>query len=100
MFLSGLASAGLYGASKYAIRGTSFQVIPKGISQIYVFTIGISESLHLEISPLGLRSIVFEPGYFRTDLLTGDNRAPWISRIPDYEPITTKTDREFVGKYL
>jgi len=74
----GLAGGGLYCASKYAIRG-------------------ISESLHLEISPLGLRSIVFEPGYFRTDLLTGDNRAPLISRIPDYKAITTKTDQEFVA---
>ena len=100
MFLSGLAGAGLYCASKYTMRGTASQVIRKGISQINVFTIGISESLHLEISPLGLRSIIFEPGYFRTDFLTDDNRAPWISRILDYEPITTETHQGLVGMYL
>jgi len=63
------AGVGLYCASKYCVRG-------------------ISESLNAEISPLGLRSIVFEPGYFRTDFLTADNRAPHIPRIADYAEIT------------
>jgi NAD(P)-dependent dehydrogenase (short-subunit alcohol dehydrogenase family) len=50
---------------------------------------GISESLHLELAPLGLRSICIDPGYFKTDLLTADNRAPFQSRISDYESVTT-----------
>jgi len=74
----GAAGIGLYSASKYTMRG-------------------ISESLHLEISPLGLRSIIFEPGYFRTDLLTDDNRAPLVSRIPDYEPVVRKTHQDLVA---
>jgi NAD(P)-dependent dehydrogenase (short-subunit alcohol dehydrogenase family) len=74
----GGAAIGLYIATKYAVRG-------------------ISESLHQEISPLGLRSIIFEPGYFRTEFLTDDNRAPWISRISDYEPITTKVEQGLVA---
>jgi len=74
----GGAAIGLYIATKYAVRG-------------------ISESLHQEISPLGLRSIIFEPGYFRTEFLTDDNRAPWISRISDYEPITTKVQQGLVA---
>jgi len=65
---SGLGGAGLYCATKYAVRC-------------------ISETLHEEISPLGLRSLIFEPGYFRTDLLTTDNRANYGGNIPDYEPI-------------
>ena len=41
----------------------------------------------MEISPLGLRSLLFEPGYFRTDLLTADHRATYGGNIPDYEQI-------------
>jgi len=67
---SGAGGIGLYCASKYAVRG-------------------ISESLHQELAPLGLRSICVEPGYFKTDLLTADNRAPFHSKIPEYEPVTT-----------
>ncbi|GLB33166.1 putative short-chain dehydrogenases reductases (SDR) family protein [Lyophyllum shimeji] len=52
----------------------------------------ISASLHEEISPLGLRSICFDFGYFRTAFLTADHRAPQISRIPDYKPMTDKAN--------
>ena len=31
--------------------------------------------------------MIFEPGYFRTDLLTADNRSNYGGSIPDYEPI-------------
>ncbi|KAG6818670.1 hypothetical protein H0H93_002997 [Arthromyces matolae] len=68
-----LANAGLYATTKFALRG-------------------ISLSLHDEISPLGLRSICTEFGYFRTPLLDTDHRAPQISRIPDYKPITDKAN--------
>ena len=65
---SGTGGIGPYCATKYATRC-------------------LSETLHEEISPLGLRSLIFEPGYFRTDLLTPDNRANYGGNIPDYEPI-------------
>jgi len=64
----GYSGMGLYCATKYATRC-------------------ISEALHEEVSPLGLRSVVFEPGYFRTDVLTADNRLNHGGGIPDYEPI-------------
>ena len=31
--------------------------------------------------------MVFEPGYFRTDFLTADNRENYRGKIPDYEPV-------------
>ncbi|KAG6815785.1 hypothetical protein H0H87_011378 [Tephrocybe sp. NHM501043] len=62
-------NAGLYSATKHALRG-------------------ISLSLHDEISSLGLRSICAEFGYFRTAFLTSDHRAPKVSRIADYKPVT------------
>lgn len=58
--------AGLYSTTKWALRG-------------------ISETLHDEISPLGLRSVCIDFGYFRTSFLESDQRAPKVSRIPDYK---------------
>lgn len=65
----GMGAVGLYNATKYAVRA-------------------ISETLHEEISPLGLRSLIVEPGYFLTDLLTADNHGKYGGHISDYEPIT------------
>jgi len=61
----------LYAGTKYAIRG-------------------ISESLHEEIAPLGLRSICFEPGYFRTNFLQEGHRGSYESRIADYKPLESR----------
>ncbi|KAF8075755.1 hypothetical protein FPV67DRAFT_1469077 [Lyophyllum atratum] len=66
-------NAGLYAATKFALRG-------------------ISSSLHDEISPLGLRSICVDFGYFRTAFLNADHRAPQVSRIQDYKPMTDKAN--------
>jgi len=75
---SGYGGAGLYCATKYAVRC-------------------ISESLHEEISPLGLRSLLFEPGYFRTDFLTADNRTNYGGNIPDYEPVVRASQEGLNG---
>ncbi|KAF8303311.1 NAD(P)-binding protein, partial [Clavulina sp. PMI_390] len=64
----GGSGAGLYSATKHAIRT-------------------ISESLHAEISPLGLRSLCLEPGGFRTSFLQAGKRTTYTSRIPEYAPI-------------
>jgi len=66
-------NAGLYSATKYAVRG-------------------LAETLNAEISSLGLRSIYFEPGYFRTSFLTEGHRAPFDPRISDYIPMTQKAN--------
>ncbi|KAJ3553600.1 hypothetical protein NP233_g12607 [Leucocoprinus birnbaumii] len=55
-----ISNTGIYAASKHAVRGVSI-------------------SLDDEITPLGLRSICIEPGYFRTSLLSGDNRNATVS---------------------
>ncbi|KAF8874874.1 short chain dehydrogenase [Gymnopilus junonius] len=74
-----LAYAGLYSATKLVLRG-------------------ISESLHAEISPLGLRSIHFEFGYFRTSFLAPGQRAPQVYRIADYKQISEQME-EALQKY-
>jgi cbb3-type cytochrome oxidase cytochrome c subunit len=48
-------------------------------------SLGISSTLHDEISPLGLRSICVEFGYFRTSFLAPDQRKPKVTRISDYQ---------------
>ncbi|PPQ72404.1 hypothetical protein CVT26_003797 [Gymnopilus dilepis] len=65
--------AGLYSATKWALRG-------------------ISETLHAEISPLGLRSIHFDFGYFRTSFLQSTQRAPKVSRIADYQETSERVE--------
>ncbi|KAF8996335.1 short chain dehydrogenase [Cyathus striatus] len=68
--------AGLYAATKWALRG-------------------VSETLHDEISPLGLRSVCVDFGYFRTSFLESDQRAPAVSRISDYQPIHDRVEKAF-----
>ncbi|KAI0318661.1 NAD-P-binding protein [Amylostereum chailletii] len=59
----------------------------------------ISSTLHAEISPFGLRSLVIEPGYFRTSIITVATRSP--TRIDDYhaalEPLQQMFD-DYDGK--
>ncbi|KAJ8085605.1 hypothetical protein PM082_004423 [Marasmius tenuissimus] len=66
-------SVGLYVTTKWALRG-------------------ISQSLHTEIAPLGLRSLCLDFGYFRTSFLSSDHRQPYIARIPDYQELTEKSE--------
>ncbi|KAI0051247.1 NAD-P-binding protein [Auriscalpium vulgare] len=61
-------NAGLYVASKAAIHS-------------------LGTTLHEEISPLGLRSIVIEPGYIRTSLLSKGHTISSVACIDDYVPI-------------
>lgn len=65
--------AALYASTKYAIRC-------------------LSESLHSEIAPLGLRSICFDFGYFRTDFLASDHRGAHAPRIADYKAVGEAMD--------
>jgi NAD(P)-dependent dehydrogenase (short-subunit alcohol dehydrogenase family) len=48
------AGGGLYSATKFAVEA-------------------ITEALHAELAPLGLRVTVVQPGSFRTQFLTGDS---------------------------
>ncbi|KAG7451856.1 NAD-P-binding protein [Guyanagaster necrorhizus] len=48
---------------------------------------GISESMDMEVSPLGIRSINIEPGYFQTKIVDPNNRSPYVDRIEDYRPM-------------
>jgi len=61
------------------------------------FSTGISGSLNEETSHLGLRSIVIEPGYFRTEFLTPNNLAPSDSRIADYAEVNRKAQEILEG---
>jgi len=70
------AASGLYCATKHAVRA-------------------IASSMDEEISPLGLRSIYLEPGYFRTSFLQEGNRSSYTPRIQDYDPFIAQRYSHF-----
>jgi len=75
--LRGSAAGGYYCATKHAVNG-------------------LSESLALEVEPLGIRVMIVEPGPFRTDWGGRSlQRAP--ANIADYEATAHQRGREIAG---
>jgi len=63
---SAYAGFGVYSSTKFAVEG-------------------ITEALHLELAPLGIRVTVVEPGFFRTDILdTSKSLSETGEQIADY----------------
>ena len=75
--LRGSPAGGYYCATKHAVNG-------------------LTESLALEVEPLGIRVMVVEPGPFRTDL-GGRSLQHGPTRIADYEATAHQRQREIAG---
>lgn len=56
---------GVYGSTKFAVEG-------------------ITEAMSQELTPLGIRVTVIEPGFFRTDFLNDNSLVSTVERIGDY----------------
>jgi NAD(P)-dependent dehydrogenase (short-subunit alcohol dehydrogenase family) len=54
---------------------------------------GWAESLAPEVAPFGIRSMIVEPGFFRTELLTPESTSYAESTIEDYAERTDQTVR-------
>lgn len=57
---------GVYGSTKFAVEG-------------------ITEALHQELAPLGIKATVVEPGFFRTDFLDEQSLVKTALELPDYD---------------
>ncbi|RCW48338.1 oxidoreductase [Paenibacillus prosopidis] len=73
--LSGYIGWGVYGATKFAVEG-------------------LTESLALELAPLGIHATVVAPGFFRTEFLDAASLTRSGNIIPDYAE-TVGEMREF-----
>lgn len=67
----GAAGFGVYSSTKFAVEG-------------------LSEALHDELAPLGIKVTVVEPGYFRTDFLDSSSLSVSNTIIDDYEATAGK----------
>ena len=74
----GFPGWGVYGSTKFAIEG-------------------LSESLAVEVKPLGINVTVVEPGFFRTDFLDETSLAISPSSIADYEQTPAGAMRDFAA---
>jgi NAD(P)-dependent dehydrogenase (short-subunit alcohol dehydrogenase family) len=74
----GFPGWGVYGSTKFAIEG-------------------LSESLAVEVKPLGINVTVVEPGFFRTDFLDETSLAISPSSIPDYAQTPAGAMRDFAA---
>lgn len=63
--LTGYIGWGIYGSTKFAVEG-------------------LTESLALEVAPLGIHATVVAPGFFRTDFLDTSSLTRTGNIIPDY----------------
>ncbi|MCY1494281.1 acetoacetyl-CoA reductase [compost metagenome] len=66
---------GVYGSTKFAVEG-------------------ISEALHQELAPLGVKVTVVEPGFFRTDFLDEQSLVKTALELADYD-VTVGAMRRF-----
>jgi len=76
--ISGQVFCTAYAASKFALEGWM-------------------ESLTPEIAPLGIRTMLVEPGFFRTELLTPESTSYAEPSIEDYAERTTQTVAAWKG---
>jgi NAD(P)-dependent dehydrogenase (short-subunit alcohol dehydrogenase family) len=60
-----VAGWGVYGATKFAVEG-------------------LSEAMQAELSPLGIKVTIVEPGSFRTSFLDGSSLRATANELPDY----------------
>ncbi|CAM1502636.1 Fc.00g074120.m01.CDS01 [Cosmosporella sp. VM-42] len=59
---------------------------------------GMVESLWRETAPLGLQTLLIEPGFFRTELLSNTNLKTIQSNIPDYADRSKKFNEMLVSQ--
>ncbi|MFD2265193.1 oxidoreductase [Lacibacterium aquatile] len=62
---TGFHGWGAYGATKFAVEG-------------------LTESMAIELAPLGIKATVVEPGFFRTDFLDDQSLVRTALELPDY----------------
>ena len=58
---------------------------------------GAAEALSREISPIGIKTLLVEPGTFRTDLLSQQNKKTVQTKFEDYRQLAETLESQFAG---
>jgi NAD(P)-dependent dehydrogenase (short-subunit alcohol dehydrogenase family) len=74
----GWPGSSVYSASKFAVEG-------------------LTESLAAEVAPFGIHVTMLEPGYFRTDLLSGASLSLAARELAAYDTVTGQMRRQIAG---
>ncbi|OAP59409.1 hypothetical protein AYL99_06707 [Fonsecaea erecta] len=76
----GVAGAGLYCSSKWAVSG-------------------ISETLYFELADFNIKVCTVEPGYFRSNFLSAGNKLKRGNAIADYEGTAVRKGEQLMDEY-
>jgi NAD(P)-dependent dehydrogenase (short-subunit alcohol dehydrogenase family) len=78
--ITGFPGCGIYCASKFALEG-------------------LSESMALELAPLGIKVMLVEPGGFRTNF-SGSSKVFASQSLPDYQDTPATQTRQLISSYV
>jgi NAD(P)-dependent dehydrogenase (short-subunit alcohol dehydrogenase family) len=74
----GFAFGSAYAASKFGVEGWM-------------------ESVQAEVEPFGIQTMIVNPGFFRTELLTEESTDYAVASIPDYDPLRAQQMEFWTG---
>lgn len=95
------------GRNSYIRRILQFQVSftryapkrPRSSLKRLTLSKGAVETLQLETKAFGIRTLLVEPGFFRTELLNANNTVYVDTKIDDYKPLTDALYTQFKGAH-
>jgi NAD(P)-dependent dehydrogenase (short-subunit alcohol dehydrogenase family) len=84
---NGIPTLGAYCTSKFGLRGTESRSWFLCKRPLLTRVAGAVESLQQEVASFNVKTLLVEPGYFRTEFLNKDNAKYTHTNLEDYKPL-------------